>query len=72
MSYHHSESFSSVIQKIDLTLETELHLTDESGTEVDADVFEELLQAGNLTVRVTTKSLQVRLPFVRDGVDHQK
>lgn len=32
-----------------------LHLTDDSGTEVDADVFEELLQAGNLTVRVTTE-----------------
>lgn len=44
--------FLSVIQKLDLPLESELHLTDESGTEVDADVFEELLQAGNLTVRV--------------------
>lgn len=30
-------------------------MTDESGTEVDADVFEELLQAGNLTVRVATE-----------------
>ena len=30
-------------------------MTDESGTEVDADVFEELLQAGNLTVRVTSE-----------------
>lgn len=40
--------------KAKLPLETGLHLTDESGTEVDADVFEELLQAGNLTVRVMT------------------
>ena len=47
--------FLSVIQKLDLPLESELHLTDESGTEVDADVFEELLQAGNLTVRVTSE-----------------
>lgn len=30
-------------------------MTDDSGTEVDADVFEELLQAGNLTVRVATE-----------------
>ena len=47
--------FLIVIQKIDLPLEIELHLTDDSGTEVDADVFEELLQAGNLTVRVATE-----------------
>lgn len=32
-----------------------LHLTDESGTEVDADVFEELLQAGDLTIKVSTE-----------------
>ncbi|CAJ1083779.1 uncharacterized protein LOC127531094 isoform X2 [Xyrichtys novacula] len=50
-----------VIQKLDLPLETELHLTDESGTEVDADVFEELLQAGNLTVRVSTEKSTVVL-----------
>ncbi|CAJ1048612.1 uncharacterized protein LOC111571121 isoform X3 [Xyrichtys novacula] len=48
-----------VIQKLDLPLETELHLTDESGTEVDADLFEELLQAGNLTVRVSTEKSTV-------------
>ena len=30
-------------------------MTEESGTEVDADVFEELLHSGNLTVRVTTE-----------------
>ena len=29
-------------------------MTDETGTEIDADVFEELVQAGNLTVRVAT------------------
>ncbi|KAG7505294.1 hypothetical protein JOB18_028427 [Solea senegalensis] len=50
-----------VILKLQLPLETELHLTDESGTEVDADVFEELLQAGNLTVRVTTEMSTVML-----------
>ncbi|XP_041828521.1 uncharacterized protein LOC121643521 [Melanotaenia boesemani] len=50
-----------VIQKLDLPLETELHLTDESGTDVDADVFEELLRAGNLTVRVTSERSTVLL-----------
>ncbi|XP_077439108.1 uncharacterized protein LOC144062000 [Vanacampus margaritifer] len=41
-----------VIEKLELPLHSELHLTDDSGTEVDADVFEELLQAGNLTINV--------------------
>ncbi|KAM7399910.1 hypothetical protein PAMP_019146 [Pampus punctatissimus] len=50
-----------VIQKLDLPLEIELHLTDESGTEVDADVFEELLQAANLTVSMTTEKSAVVL-----------
>ncbi|KAG7318554.1 hypothetical protein KOW79_018309 [Hemibagrus wyckioides] len=48
-------NIKSVIEKLGLPLQTELHLTDESGTEVDADVFEELLQAGNLTVMVSTE-----------------
>ncbi|XP_076591434.1 uncharacterized protein LOC143323468 [Chaetodon auriga] len=50
-----------MLVKLDLPLETELHLTDESGTEVDADVFEDLLQAGNLTVRVATEKSTVVL-----------
>ncbi|XP_058264404.1 uncharacterized protein LOC131364868 isoform X2 [Hemibagrus wyckioides] len=44
-----------VIEKLGLPLQSELRLADESGTEVDADVFEELLQAGNLTVTVSTE-----------------
>ncbi|CAM4652279.1 unnamed protein product [Leuciscus chuanchicus] len=40
---------------------TELHVTDESGTEVDADVFEELLKAGNLTIHVSTEKSTVVL-----------
>ncbi|XP_071399447.1 uncharacterized protein [Centroberyx affinis] len=50
-----------VIQKLDLPLETELHLTDGTGTEIDEDVFEELLQAGNLIVRVETEKSTVLL-----------
>lgn len=69
--YHHSESFSSVIQKLDLPLETELHLTDKSKTEVDADVFEELLQTANLTVGVTTEKLTSETRPCGEGVDHQ-
>ncbi|XP_007543316.1 uncharacterized protein LOC103131579 isoform X2 [Poecilia formosa] len=53
--YDFSTFLHKVIEKLNLPLETELHLTDESGTEVDEDVFEELLEAGNLTVTVTTK-----------------
>ncbi|XP_030588512.1 uncharacterized protein LOC115782476 [Archocentrus centrarchus] len=56
-----STFLQKVIVKLGLPLETELHLTDESGTEVDADVFEDLLQAGNLTVRVTTEKSTVVL-----------
>ncbi|XP_030588577.1 uncharacterized protein LOC115782519 isoform X1 [Archocentrus centrarchus] len=56
-----STFLQKVIVKLGLALETELHLTDESGTEVDADVFEDLLQAGNLTVRVTTEKSTVVL-----------
>ncbi|CAL8271733.1 unnamed protein product [Lota lota] len=44
-----------VIGKLGLPVQTELHLTDKSGTEVDADVFEELLQAGDLTINVSTE-----------------
>ncbi|KAG7313896.1 hypothetical protein KOW79_022392 [Hemibagrus wyckioides] len=53
------EDFNTFLQKVIetlcLPLQSELRLTDESGTEVDADVFEELLQAGNLTVTVSTE-----------------
>ncbi|XP_033960462.1 uncharacterized protein [Pseudochaenichthys georgianus] len=52
------------IEKLGLPLQSELHLTDESGTEVDADVFEELLQAGNLTVKVSTGQSSVVLQNV--------
>lgn len=31
-----------------------LHLTDETGTEVEADVFGELLERGNITINVST------------------
>ncbi|KAK5933448.1 hypothetical protein CgunFtcFv8_013928 [Champsocephalus gunnari] len=62
------ESYSTflqkVIEKLGLPLQSELHLTDESGTEVDADVFEELLQAGNLTVKVSTGQSSVVLQNV--------
>ncbi|KAK1903732.1 ATP phosphoribosyltransferase regulatory subunit [Dissostichus eleginoides] len=62
------ESYSTflqkVIEKLGLPLQSELHLTDESGTEVDADVFEELLQAGNLTVKVSTGRSSVVLQNV--------
>ncbi|XP_059417045.1 uncharacterized protein LOC132152250 [Carassius carassius] len=44
-----------VIEKLGLPLQTELHVTDESGTEVDADVYEELLKAGNLIIHVSTE-----------------
>ncbi|XDV21824.1 hypothetical protein PO909_026844 [Leuciscus waleckii] len=50
-----------VIEKLGLPLQTELHVTDESGTEVDADVFEELLKAGNLTIHVSTEKSTVVL-----------
>ncbi|XP_019115208.2 uncharacterized protein LOC109138679 [Larimichthys crocea] len=50
-----------VIEKLGLPLQTVLHLTDESGTEVDADVFEELLQAGDLTIKVSTEKSTVVL-----------
>ncbi|XP_035018982.1 uncharacterized protein LOC118113392 [Hippoglossus stenolepis] len=50
-----------VLEKLGLPLQTELHLTDESGTEVDADVFDELLQAGNLTIMVSTEQSTVVL-----------
>lgn len=50
----------SVIEKlVEVSLQTELHMTDES--EVDANVFEELFQARNLTI-----SLQVRLSNSRE------
>lgn len=45
----------SVIEKLGLPLQTELHVTDDSGTEVDADVYEELLKAGNLIIHVSTE-----------------
>ncbi|KAI9535100.1 hypothetical protein NQZ68_007189, partial [Dissostichus eleginoides] len=44
-----------------MLVKSELHLTDESGTAADADVFEELLQAGNLTVKVSTEQSSVVL-----------
>ncbi|KAJ4940677.1 hypothetical protein JOQ06_026973 [Pogonophryne albipinna] len=53
------ESYSTFLQNLGLPLQSELHVTDESGTEVDADVFEELLQAGNRTVKVSTEQSSV-------------
>ncbi|XP_056268773.1 uncharacterized protein LOC130192693 [Pseudoliparis swirei] len=50
-----------VIGKLGLPLQTDLHVTDQSGTEVDADVFEELLQAGDLAVNVSTEKSGVVL-----------
>ncbi|KAF0047447.1 hypothetical protein F2P81_001080 [Scophthalmus maximus] len=38
-----------------INAKTEQHLTADPGTEVDADVFEELLRAGNLTIKVSTE-----------------
>lgn len=57
----------SVIEKLGLPLQSELHLTDESGTEVDADVFEELLQAGNLTVKVSTGQSSGKIQMENQG-----
>ncbi|KAI9547953.1 hypothetical protein NQZ68_012970 [Dissostichus eleginoides] len=60
----YSTFLQKVIEKLGLPLQSELHLTDESWTEVDADVFEELLQAGNLTVKVSTGRSSVVLQNV--------